>query len=127
MAAKPDHFTAMAESLRQMRAIERGELAPGKRFVAADVLGPERAALIEARKRTGLSQAQFAAVLNVSARTLQDWEQGRRQPTGAARTLIHVAAEYPEAVLAVTSHKRPATKVAESWSGVAATKFKKAR
>lgn len=49
----------------------------------------------EARQRTGLSQQAFANLLGVSARTLQDWEQGRREPTGAARTLLRVAEKHP--------------------------------
>ena len=49
----------------------------------------------EARQRTGLSQQAFADLLGVSARTLQDWEQGRREPTGAARTLLRVAEKHP--------------------------------
>jgi putative transcriptional regulator len=53
----------------------------------------------EARSRTGLSQEQFARLLGVSARTLQDWEQGRREPTGAAKTLLRVAYEHPEVLL----------------------------
>jgi putative transcriptional regulator len=52
----------------------------------------------EARQRLGLSQAQFATVLGVSKRTLQEWEQKRRQPSGAARTLIKIAAVRPEVV-----------------------------
>jgi len=52
----------------------------------------------EARQRLGLSQAQFAAVLGVSKRTLQDWEQKRRQPSGAARALIKIAAVRPDVV-----------------------------
>jgi putative transcriptional regulator len=50
----------------------------------------------EARHRASLSQAQFAALLGVSKRTLQEWEQGRRQPSGAARTLFKIAERYPE-------------------------------
>ncbi|GAB4120412.1 MAG: helix-turn-helix domain-containing protein [Wenzhouxiangellaceae bacterium] len=50
----------------------------------------------EARHKTGLSQAQFAEVLGISKRTLQEWEQGRRSPSGAARTLIHIAKRHPE-------------------------------
>jgi len=53
------------------------------------------------RERTGLSQAKFAALLGVSVRTLQEWEQGRRAPSGAARTLLMVAAKNPEALLEV--------------------------
>jgi len=53
------------------------------------------------RERTGLSQARFAELLGVSVRTLQDWEQGRRAPSGAARTLLMVAAKNPRALLEV--------------------------
>ena len=53
------------------------------------------------RERTGLSQAEFASLLGVSVRTLQEWEQGRRTPSGAARTLLMVAAKNPQALLEV--------------------------
>lgn len=53
------------------------------------------------REQTGLSQAVFARLLGVSVRTLQEWEQGRRAPSGAARTLLLVAAKNPRALLDV--------------------------
>jgi putative transcriptional regulator len=59
--------------------------------------------VIEARKKTGLSQSQFAALMGVSVRTLQGWEQGRKQPSGAARTLLAIASTNPKALLAVAS------------------------
>ncbi len=71
----------LLESVRQMKA--------GQGTVAYP---PAQAA----RHRTGLSQARFAELLGVSVRTLQEWEQGRRQPSGAARTLFKVAERHPE-------------------------------
>ena len=52
----------------------------------------------EARAKVGLSQSAFAQLLGVSLRTLQDWEQGRRRPAGAAQTLLRVASQHPEAL-----------------------------
>ena len=53
------------------------------------------------RERTGLSQSRFAQLLVVSVRTLQEWEQGRRAPSGAARTLLLIAQKNPRALLEV--------------------------
>lgn len=54
------------------------------------------------REKVGLPQARFAELLGVSVRTLQDWEQGRRRPSGAARTLIAISEKHPEVLLDVT-------------------------
>jgi len=53
-------------------------------------------AVASARYASGLSQAQFAELLGISVRTLQKWEQGAREPTGAANTLIRIARKHPE-------------------------------
>lgn len=53
-------------------------------------------AIVAARLKSGLSQGEFAAALNISPRTLQQWEQGRRQPSGAAETLLRIVARHPE-------------------------------
>ena len=74
----------LLESVRQMK---RGEAAR-----ITKIKLPQAA---EARHRMGISQQDFASLLGVSIRTLQDWEQGRREPTGAARTLIRVAEQHP--------------------------------
>ena len=80
-----------AELLQSVREMKAGQV----RVVTSPV--------IEARKKTGLSQSQFAVLLGVSVRTLQGWEQGRKQPSGAARTLLAIASTNPKAVLAVAS------------------------
>ncbi len=54
--------------------------------------------ITQARAKSGLSQSQFAKVLGVSMRTLQEWEQGRRKPSGAARALLSIAAKRPDVI-----------------------------
>ncbi|MCG6656228.1 helix-turn-helix domain-containing protein [Halomonas campisalis] len=75
----------LLESVRQMK---RGE--------AARVTQVEVPKAAEVRHRMGLSQKEFADLLNVSLGTLRGWEQGRREPTGTARTLLRVAEKHPE-------------------------------
>ena len=56
-------------------------------------------AVVSARNASGLSQAQFAELLGISVRTLQKWEQGEREPSGAARSLIRIAQRHPEVLV----------------------------
>ena len=78
----------LLESVHQMRK--------GKAARVTKVQLPQAA---EARSKVGLSQQDFATLLGVSPRTLQDWEQGRREPTGAAKTLLRVAMAHPEVLI----------------------------
>ncbi len=69
-----------------------------KAGMAARVTQVELNDVAQARQSTGLSQAQFAEALHISKRTLQEWEQGRRSPSGAAQALIQIAKRHPEVV-----------------------------
>lgn len=81
----------LLESVRQMKAGKAAKTTVVQLTPAAD-----------ARAKVGVSQVAFASLLGVSVRTLQDWEQGRREPSGAARTLLRIAAQSPEAVRLAT-------------------------
>ena len=76
--------------LESIRQAERGEGRVTKVAVTAAT---------EARLKLGVSQSAFAQLLGMSVRTLQEWEQGRREPSGAARTLLRIALKSPEAIL----------------------------
>ncbi len=80
-----------AEILHGLREIKRGEI---DRVINMPDVAKTRA-------KAGFSQARFAELLGVSVRTLQDWEQGCRAPSGAARTLLTIAAKNPKALLEV--------------------------
>lgn len=79
------------EVLKGIKAIKAGE---GRRY---EIEEPDVKAI---REQVGLSQSAFAALIGVSVRTLQDWEQGRRKPTGPARSLLRIAKKHPEALRA---------------------------
>jgi putative transcriptional regulator len=76
------------ELLHAIRDVKAGQRGAQYKVAANEI--------VTARLKAGLSQSQFAAALNISPRTLQQWEQGRRQPSGAAETLLKVVARHPE-------------------------------
>ena len=83
------------ELLRAVRDVKAGNY--GARY---DI---EPNDIVQARLKCGLSQAQFAAALHISPRTLQQWEQGRRHPSGAAETLLKIVSRHPEVLRDVTA------------------------
>ena len=76
------------EVLKGVRQIKQGEY--GRKFTV------EISSIVETRRKVGLSQNDFAKLLGVSKRTLQDWEQGRRHPSGAAKSLLLIAEQRPD-------------------------------
>lgn len=93
---KKELFDELLESVKQAKAIEKGELKPARMFH----VNP-KTDIAKVRGKLGLSQSKFAAVLGISADTLQNWEQGRRSPTGPAKVLLKIAIRHPEVLLEV--------------------------
>lgn len=83
------------EVLQGIRDIKAGRI--GRRYTT------ESYPIIRAREKSGLSQTKFAALLGVSVRTLQDWEQGRREPNAAAKTLIKIAELHPAVLRSIAA------------------------
>jgi DNA-binding transcriptional regulator YiaG len=111
-------FEELSEALRQARAVRRVEAAPSRVWSVTrgnngqlhrrqlDPKEYQRGQRVDwektiaaTRTRLRLSQNKFAALLGISVKTLHNWEQGRRKPTGAARVLLRVASRHPEVVL----------------------------
>ena len=91
---KKSEFKELLQGVRDAGAYLRGD----KRGVTRiDRIEPDSVAVV--RTKLKLSQSEFARMLGISVDTLQNWEQGRRQPSGAARVLLRVAAKHPEVVL----------------------------
>jgi putative transcriptional regulator len=86
----------MDKELEQFQADLLQSVKEMKAGKAARVTHVQVSAAVEARHKVGVSQAAFAVLLGVSKRTLQEWEQGRKQPSGAAKTLLQVAVQHPE-------------------------------
>jgi len=83
-------FEQLQESMKEAVAIAKGEIPPSRVFTVAL---PDVKAV---REKTGLSQSMFAAMIGVKVKTLQNWEQHRRQPTGAAAALLTIFDREPE-------------------------------
>jgi putative transcriptional regulator len=86
-------FNRLTKSIEDAGSIKDGVKAPSRKFVVENV------DVKQIRNNTHLSQVKFAKVIGVSVRTLQNWEQGKRKPTGTARILLTVFDRKPKAVI----------------------------
>lgn len=100
-----EHFERLLEGVKQMIAIRQGKLKPSRVFVY------EEPDVRDVRERTGLSQSSFATLIGVSKRTIENWEQGRRRPTGPARVLLRIFSADPEHAIKALHGKK-----IEDWS-----------
>ncbi len=82
------------EILDGIKEIKRFKAGKGNALVTRQLMDPSSAK--EIREKLALSQDAFASLMGVSARTIQDWEQGRREPQGPAKSLLRVAEQHPE-------------------------------
>lgn len=87
---KAKMFEELIESVREGGAILRGQKPPARRFVI------EAAGVRAIREKTSLSQSEFAGLIGVSVKTLQNWEQDRRSPTGPAAALLRIISREPK-------------------------------
>ncbi len=113
-----ERFEELTEAIQRAKAVRRGKAAPARVWevtrdksgkVQRRQLDPEKYrheqkakwenTIVATRSKLQLSQDKFAALLGISVKTLHNWEQGRRKPTGAARVLLGVAARHPEIIL----------------------------
>ncbi len=90
---KDDHFEKLVSSIKEAGEIKAGRKAPSRVF---DIKPPE---IRTVREKLNVSQSEFALMIGVSVRTLQNWEQGRRKPDGPAKALLRIASRNPNAVL----------------------------
>jgi len=86
-------FSQLKASVEEAAEIARGKAAPSRVFHVCGVN------VQHIREKAGLSQRELAELMRVSVRTLQNWEQGRRQPTGPAEALIRIFERAPESAV----------------------------
>jgi putative transcriptional regulator len=93
MTMSPAIFDDLRQSLKEAKAIARGEIPASRRLTLA---APD---VKQVREQIGLSQSEFASLMRVSIKTLQNWEQRRRNPTGPAAALLKIVMTMPELAL----------------------------
>ena len=86
-------FADLYASVKQVDQIRKGKRKPSR------VRRVEDTDVKSIREKTGLSQSQFALLIGVSLKTLQNWEQGRRHPAGPARALLKIVCNDPEGAI----------------------------
>jgi len=90
---KKEIFDELLESVKEAKSIKNKEQAPSRTFLMQEP-NPK-----EIRTKLELTQAHFAALMNISIHTLRNWEQGRRQPDGPAKVLLNIVSEHPEVLV----------------------------
>ena len=90
---KEKHFEKLVASIKEAGDIKAGRKSPRRVF---EIKPPE---IKTVREKLKVSQNEFALMIGVSVRTLQNWEQGRRKPEGPAKALLRIASRNPGAVL----------------------------
>jgi putative transcriptional regulator len=90
---KKEHFDKIVASIKEAGEIKAGRKMPSRFF---EIKSPDIKMI---REKLNVSQNEFALMIGVSVRTLQNWEQGRREPDGPAKALLRVALKNPSAVL----------------------------
>jgi putative transcriptional regulator len=90
---KKGNFQKLAASIKEAGEIKTGRKAASRVY---EIKPPE---IKNVREELNVSQSEFALMIGVSIRTLQNWEQGRRKPEGPAKALLHIASKNPRAVL----------------------------
>jgi putative transcriptional regulator len=90
------HFDQLVQGVREMKRHIAGKPVRGAK--ATELAAPDVRTIREAAK---ISQSQFAKLIGVNLRTLQNWEQQRTQPTGPAKALLKIVASNPKAIEAL--------------------------
>ena len=90
---KDKSFSKLLTSIKEAGQLRAGRKQPGRIFKI------DPSSIKAVRRKLHLSQSEFALMIGVSTSTLQNWEQGRREPDGPAKALLKVASQNPEAVM----------------------------